>query len=54
MHLSFNIKVLPFFSYIGPEFSKVLQKPGVEYRQANLTVECMFFVLSHISASTAD
>ena len=25
--------------YIGPEFPKVLDKPEVEYRQANLTVE---------------
>jgi hypothetical protein len=29
-------------SYIGPEFSKILEKPNVEYKQANLTVECVF------------
>lgn len=26
--------------YIGPEFTKILEKPEVEYRQANLTVAC--------------
>lgn len=27
-------------SYIGAEFPKILEMPQVEYRQANLTVEC--------------
>lgn len=29
-----------FNRYIGAEFPKVLEKPEVEYRQANLTVAC--------------
>lgn len=29
-------------SYIGPEFTKILEKPQVEYRQANLTVACEY------------
>jgi len=34
------ISVYRTSSYIGAEFPKVLEMPEVEYRQANLTVEC--------------
>ena len=34
-----------YYSYIGAEFPKVLEKPEVEYRQVNLTVSCTFMRL---------
>jgi len=35
-----------YYSYIGLEFPKVLDKPEVEYRQVNLTVPCALMELN--------
>jgi hypothetical protein len=46
----FEAQMFPFYSYVGPEFPKLLGKPSVEYRQANLTVESELFVCPHLPA----
>lgn len=37
-HLRINLHLNSSCSYIGSEFTKVLQRPEVEYRQVNLTI----------------
>jgi len=49
IHLGWQANLKLSTSYTGPEFTSVLEKPIVEYRQANLTVPGMSLLLRYHS-----